>query len=113
MVLNFSKPANDSYHDVVRVNFQFVTKSVPAFLPLSINSEIQSQWNNRKLRRTADLELFTNFATLLFADDNNSIRTQPGKNLFDRQKRARLYWSIVAVKNVAVISVNETTLTRA
>ena len=68
-------------------SLQLFAKSLPAFLPFSINTQVQSQRNHGKLIGATDRKLFVDFPALLFADNNDAIGDQSRQQLFDRQEQ--------------------------
>src|SRR5437763_50729 len=106
MMLDLAQPPDDADGYLVIRNAQFFSQSAATLFHLV---EIEAERHDAKLRGTPDAEALADFLPLLFADDNDAIRTQPRQRPLDGNKQTRLCRAIIAVKDVAVISVNDLT----
>ena len=69
--------------------------------------DVDPQRDDDELRRPSDAERVANLMQLLLTQHENAIRVQPRKRFFDRQKKACFQPSVVAMKNVPVIRMDE------
>ena len=75
--------------------------------PVCESACVKAERDDCELSRAPDFELFVNLPVLLRADDDDAVRRKAREHPFNLQKDARLESSVITVKYVAVISVNE------
>ena len=73
---------------------------------------VETKRNNRELTRTADAKGLVNLSSLLLTDDDDSICSQPRQDSLYQQKQSRLKRAVVAVKNMAMVSMHEPAASR-
>ena len=69
--------------------------------------EVDAERHDDELLRAADPKRVADLAKLLLAENDDAIGVEPRQRPLDRQKKARLPLPVVAVKNVAVVGVDE------
>src|SRR5437016_8603240 len=112
MIFYLRQSPDNAYQDFIRANPQFLSTQYTSFFPVRVDIEIDAQRNHRKLIGATNANLLVDFVTLLTGNDDDAIRGRTRQQLFDHQKQTRPGWSIVAVKNVPMIRVHHSKVTR-
>src|SRR5881392_3322664 len=109
MVLNFSQPAYDADENFVGAHAQFFSELLSPLRPIAVDIQIDPQRNYGELSGSTDAKPLIDFAPLLFRDHDDSISREPREHSLNREKRPRLRRAVIAVKDVAVISMHQST----
>src|SRR5262249_27576680 len=96
--------------DALGADPDFITQ---APCPSSDFIEINSKRDDLELLQPSDFEFAADFVALGLADGDDSIGAKPGQRPLNRNKKPGLRRAVIAVKDVAVIGVNNTDLARA
>src|SRR5947209_19515329 len=112
MILHLCKTANYSHENFVVPRAHLLAHDVTPAGPTGVSTHVHSQRDDLELTGAPDAELFVNLAALLRAYDNYAVGRGPRQKLFNKDEEAGLHRPVIAVKDVAVVRVNEPARTR-
>src|SRR5690242_18898600 len=76
-------------------------------MPVFKRRQVNPQSDNFKLLCFSHSELTMNFFKLLICNNDNFIRCEPCQIFFDQQEKLGFLITIVTVKNMSMVSVND------
>src|SRR6185369_14723949 len=112
MVLNLCQAPDDPNQQRIVRDAQLVAKFCATRRMIGEKAKVRSQGNYFDLPPPPNSKLLTNLDALLLADDNQTIRRQPRQQAPNSQEDSGAPAPVIAVKNVAVISMHKLALAR-